>query len=216
MVEVYYYIPAEEAENIVACGLKLSQWFEKEVCIEGQSRRCIATLLNPRDDPDKFRSPELKCIKLELASDYCYVADRALYQVGLSSPDVMEIYENSIMPAEKYIFGTYRMPECLVTCTVIADQIRALDKHLDSPILYSNSEELYVNNIIEGYKEEYRNFNDTMLYCFYSKLSDEGALTKVEGEDNGLAVFLRPDGEKVFAVRIPDMKAFDFSKEERG
>jgi hypothetical protein len=64
MVEVYYYIPVEEAENAVECGLKLSRWFEKEVMLNGESKKCISTLLNPRDDLNKFKSAEMNCIKL--------------------------------------------------------------------------------------------------------------------------------------------------------
>ena len=33
MVEVYYYVPIEELENAVECGLKLSKWYDKEVLI---------------------------------------------------------------------------------------------------------------------------------------------------------------------------------------
>ena len=35
---------------------------------------------------------------------------------------------------------------------IIGDQVSILNKRLDSPILYDNSEELYVNNIVEDYK----------------------------------------------------------------
>jgi hypothetical protein len=205
MVEVYYYIPVEEAENAVECGLKLSRWFEKEVMLNGESKKCISTLLNPRDDLNKFKSAEMNCIKLELPPNYCYVADRALYDMGISSWEFMKKYEESIVPAEKYTFGTYRMPECLVTCTIISDQISILDGHLDSPILYYNSEELYVNNIIEGYKESFRDFNDTMLYCYYSKLSELGQLTKTENVEKGLTAFIDRDTGKVFTVKTPDM-----------
>ncbi|MCX8130762.1 MAG: hypothetical protein N3I35_11760 [Clostridia bacterium] len=208
MIEVYYYIPVEEAGNAVECGLKLSKWFDKEVVVNGEIKKCISALLNPRDDLEKFRSAGLKCIKLELSPSYCFVADNSLYEIGTNSADIMKVYEKSVIPAENYVFGTYRMPECLVTCTVIPGQISALDRHLDSPILYNNSEELYVNNIIEGYKEENIDFNDTMLYCFYSKLSEEGVFTRVEDKEKGLAAFTDVKAGKVYTIKIPDLRAY--------
>ena len=46
MVEVYYYVPIEELENAVECGLKLSKWYDKEVLIGLERTKCISALLN--------------------------------------------------------------------------------------------------------------------------------------------------------------------------
>ncbi len=86
MVEVYYYLPSREVEEVVECGLKLSKWHDKEVVINGDSKKCISALLNPRDDIGKYRSADFKCVKFELAPQYCYAADRYLYRVGLNYP----------------------------------------------------------------------------------------------------------------------------------
>lgn len=130
MVEVYYYIPAEEVENAIECGLKLSVWFDKEVHIGHDNKKCLSALLNPKDDIEKYRSASLRCVKLELYPRYCFVADRYLYETGLNHPEIMKLYLDSVMPIENYTFGLYRLPECLVTSTIIGDQISLLDKRL--------------------------------------------------------------------------------------
>jgi len=84
MVEVYYYIPKEEVENAVECGLKLSEYFDKEVVIGNTRQKCISALLNPKDDMEKYRSESLRCVKLELPPEYCFVADKYLYEIGLN------------------------------------------------------------------------------------------------------------------------------------
>lgn len=205
MVEVYFYIPVEKLDSAVECGLKLSVWSDREVEIEGSMKRCMSALLNPKDDVAKYRAENLKCIKLELSPDYCYVADRHLYRIGLKFPQVMEMYKKSIMPIEKYIFGNYRLPECLITSTVIEGQITVLDKRLDSPILFNSSEELYTNNIIEAYKEENEDFNDTILYYFYSKLAECGKVDRIEDRDKGMAVFMDRLRGRAFTIKIPDI-----------
>jgi len=88
MVEVYYYIPKEEVEN----GLKLSEYFDKEVVIGNTRQKCISALLNPKDDMEKYRSESLRCVKLELPPEYCFVADKYLYEIGLNHSEVMELY----------------------------------------------------------------------------------------------------------------------------
>jgi len=212
MAEVYYYVPAKETDHIIECGLKLSQWYDKEVLIERTSKRCISALLNPKDDIKKFNDDTLRCIKMELPFDYCYVADKYLFEVGQSKPEVMDLYYKSIIPLENYIFGLYRLPECLVTTTVIPGQIYVVNKAQDSPVLFNNSEELYLNNLIEINKETYDQYEDMSLYYFYSKLAEGGNITKIEDLDRGIAIFVDKGNTicnnyktKVYTIKIPEM-----------
>ncbi|NMB32829.1 MAG: hypothetical protein GX992_01125 [Clostridium sp.] len=202
MVEVYYYIPAAEVVNAVECGLKLSVWFDKEVRIGHNNKKCMSALLNPKDDLEKYHSEELRCVKFDLHRRYCYVADRYLYEMGIEHPEIMRLYLDSVMPIENYVFGLYRMPECLITCTVIGEQISLLKK-LDSPVIVASSEELYLNNIIEAYKEEQPNFNDILLYHFYCSLVESGKLEKIEDEGKDTAVFLDNKIGRAYIIKKP-------------
>lgn len=208
MVEVYLYLPAEEVENAVECGLKLSKWYDKEVYINGTYRKCISALLNPKDDMEMYRNPDYRCMKLEISPDYCYVADKRLYYIGLDSPRVMKAYTDSVVPVEKYNFGTYRLPECLVTSTPLAGQISLWGKGLESPVLFDNSEELYLNNIIEGLREQYEDFNDTLLYYFYSKLAEMQRVEKIEDKSKKTAVFIDKKTNKVVVTGLPDIELY--------
>lgn len=207
-MEVYCYVPAGDAQNIVECGLKLSRWADREADIGGERRKCITALLNPKDNMNKYRAESFKCLKLEVQSRYCFVADNCLYEAGRSHPEVMCMYEQSIMPAENYIFGSYRLPECLVISTVLPGQISILDKWLDSPILFDNSEDLYINNIIETYREYHRDFNDALLYSFYSMLSSLGRMELHEDRQQGIAVFSYKGTDRTAVIRIPDFGSY--------
>ena len=208
MVEVYFYLPAAHVGNAVECGVKLSEWYSKEIELEGGIRKCISAFLNPRDDIEKYMSSEFKCIKMEVMPKYCYVADGLLYRAGLTNPEAMEMYLRTVVPVEKYSFGHFRLPECLVVSTVLGDHIRILDKRLDSPILYNNSEELYVGNIIEDFKERYNNFNDALLYSFFLKLTETGIYRMIKDEGGGTAIFIDNKDETVYTIRIPDLGSY--------
>lgn len=208
MVEVYYYIPVDKVENAVTCGIKLSEWYDREVNIGGSAKRCITTLLNPRDDYEKYTSPDHKCLKLEIMPKYCFAADKFLYNAGVTFPGMMEIYNRSIIPVENYNFGRYRLPECLVTSTIISDFVSILDKRLDSPILFNSSEELYMNNIIEGYKEAHNDFIDAMLYSFYSKLAEAGKVKLMEDTFSGVAIFIDERDGRTYTLKKPDLENY--------
>lgn len=208
MVEVYYYLPTGYVDNAVTCGIKLSEWFSREIELEGDKKKCITALLNPRDDMQKYLSLEYKCLKMEIMSKYCFVANGLLYQTGLDNPEVMDMYRKSIMPIEQYNFGKFRFPECLVTCTVLGEYVKVLDKRLDSPILFNNSEEIYLSATIETFKERYEDFNDAFLFSFLSRLADFGKIKGIMDEKAGIAIFSDFNEQSIYTLRIPDMEKF--------
>lgn len=208
MVEVYFYLPAGRVEDAVECGVKLSDWYSKVIEMESGIKKCISALLNPRDDTEKYKSSDYKCIKMEIMTKYCYVAESLLYQAGLVYPEAMELYHRTIVPLESYNFGHFRLPECLVTSTVIGDQVSILDKRLDSPILFNNSEELYMGNIIEDFKEKHSNFNDALLYSFFLRLTETGIYRMIKNEGDGTAIFIDNRDDKIYTIKIPDLRSY--------
>lgn len=208
MAEVYYYLPGDQIGNVVECGLKLSQWFGRELILQGESRRYITALLNPRDDMEKYRSHTYACIKINISPKNCLIGDRHLFEVGICNPQAMELYTGSIIPLDRYVFGAYRHPECLIGTTILPDQIVPLGKNLDSPILFDNSQELYMANVLEVYKEEQKELFDAMLYSLYSRLADEGKADRMEDTDGTRAVFFDHKREKIVCVHVPDLTQY--------
>lgn len=208
MAEVYFYIPADKAADAVECGIKLSEWYSREVRIDGETKRCISALLNPRDDSERDAMSDNMCIKLEVHPKYCRVADSLLFKVGLEHPEAMELYEKSIVPMEQYTYGSYRLPEVLITGTILGDQISLPGKWLDTPVLYSNSQDLYFSNLLEGMQEEYEDIDDALLYLFFQMLHKEGKAGMIEDPASGLAVFTRYKDGRVYTIKIPDFRRY--------
>lgn len=209
MVEVYFHIPAEKAGDAVECGMKLSEWYSRETVIGGTSRKCIAALFNPRDEYEKYTSGAYRCLKLEIEEKYCYAADRSLYEAGLSDPRAMELYRASIIPVGDYSLGEYRFPEVLVTSTILGENISMSGKMLDTPLLYSNSEDLYINNLMEQLRDRHGDLNDTLLYLYFKWLSDNGRVEFIGGGSGTYGVFgttgaQGEDMRRIYTFRTPD------------
>ena len=203
MAEVYYYVKSESLANILDCGLKLSAWYDREVAIAGEKKMCFLGLLNPKDNPGLYRSSEYTCLKLQVSNEKCYIADRFLYEnaLGRAAAD-MELYNNSIVPIDKYIFGNYRLPECLITTTILPGEAAVLDKRMDSPVIYTNSEELYINNILQDLRERLAESDDFLLYYFFDRIAEEGLVEKFAGSKNETAVF-KTTGGKTYCIKKP-------------
>ena len=180
MAEVYFYVHNAAVGNAVDCGLKLSEWHCGEAYINGSYKKYILTLLNPRDNMELYLSREHTCLKLNVSNNYCYVAEGGLRIAGRKHPLLMEMYEKSIIPVEEYVFGRYRLPECLVVSTVIGGNIFVLDKRKDSPVLYNSSRELYLSNTIEARKIRTLRYAAVLFYELYaSQYGIEKNLTKM-------------------------------------
>lgn len=205
MIEVYFYIHEYDAVIVAECGMSLQRWHDREVIIAGEKKKCISALLNPRDDLDKYRSRDYRCLKINLPANTCYAAEKYFYNAGLSDDRIMELYINSIIPVENYVYGTYRLPECLITTTMLPDRISITGSKLDSPVLFGSSEELYINNIIELNKEEDSGFSDAMLYFFYCGLAERNKIVKIEDTDKKIAVFVDKDKGKTIVIKVPEI-----------
>ncbi len=204
MPEVYYYVSSDKVSDILDCGLKLSAFYDKEVMIEGYIQQCFAGLINPKDDMSSYNSDGLTCIKINVRSDKCYVADSFVYETIKEKPENLELYNTSVIPLEKYIFGTYRKPECLITSTILAGEAARLDRCMDLPVIYENSETLYINNIINNFREQYDKFDDYLLYSFFSRLEEMGKVNTIKSSDGGKTVFTTESGE-IYCIRKPEL-----------
>lgn len=193
-MDVYYYIDKNEKDDILDCGIKLSVKSDRKVPVGGYPTSCISTLLNPKDDLTRYDSKEHICLRLDLKPNYCYIADRTLY----GSQKTLELYNRSVIPAADYIFGTFRQPECLVTCTILPESINVLNKAIDCPILYTSSEELYIQRLISEFRDKYDNFDEAVLQLFLSHLTGSGKFSRIE--DRGMDIFVGKDGE-VYTIK---------------
>jgi len=207
MPEVYYYVKSENVSNIIDCGLKLSTFHNKEVVIEDENKLCFSGLINPKDDLELYKSSLFTCLKIQVKTGKCFVADRFIYDIAQEQGLNMELYYKTIVPIEQYSFGSYRLPECLITTTILSEEASILDKRMDSPVIYSNSEELYINNILLELREKYAEIDDYLLYCFLDKLADLANLDKIESIKTGTTVFKSEMG-RTYCVKKPDLNNF--------
>lgn len=203
MAGLYFYVPREKIRDIVDCGLKLSEWYDREIVLPGSkvSNKAIKTLMNPKDDASKMKDSRYQCLRLELDLDYCKVGEAVLFRMGLTDSFLMEQYLKTLMPFSDYRFGTFREPEVLVLASVLPDHIEVMGKAMDIPILYENSETLYLNNLSEQQEERYKDSGNHLLYAYYVLQESCGKVRKIE--DKGYAVFLSKSGPECTVLKVP-------------
>jgi len=194
-MDAYLYIPSTEKTDALMCGIKLSVWGEKTLILNGYPAQCISALLNPRDDIKKYKSSDYACLRVDIKPESCYIADKSLY----GSKELDELYAKSIISPKDYVFGTYRNPECLISRTILPENLSDADKPQGCPLLYQNSEELYVNNLLEKFKENSPDFNETILSLFIELNQRDWKLTKYTNND--LIILGNQDDGTYYTIR---------------
>jgi hypothetical protein len=168
-VKVYCFILAQEAEEIIECGLKLNSRLTKTIEINGCEVRCFEAYLHPRDG--KGMNPDDVMVKITVPEGRAYIADNSL--LG----ETGDLYNKSIIPADQYKLGRYRKPCCLITCTVLPEMIERYNPDLDEPVLYQSSEQLYRDSLFYKTDDLAQSFKDVALNAYYNMKADSGEYT---------------------------------------
>lgn len=205
MSVLYLYVPANQIRDIVDCGIKLSQWYDRELDFgfpQGK-RKVIRALINPWDDSEKSRDKAYCCIRLDMDPFQCQVGDSDLYQMGLFEPSMMERYMKTLVPLSDYRFGVFRNPECLVFTSILSDQIEVTGKVQDTPVLFENSESLYLSNLLDRFEQQHQDSGNTLVYAYCCYLEDDGRMRRVENRELGITVFIDPASDSYIVTKTP-------------
>jgi len=187
-LEVFYYVPWEREGEVLEYGLRLRDWASRVIDIDGVRKRYIPLLLNPRDDPEKYKNGNFVPLKIQVVPSEIFVADGAVYrEEDIDKPD--NLYRRSLVFMDKYIFGSYRKPECLYPSNIPAELISRMDRHKDVPVLYDSSEELYLQHEFERGRETYENFIDKVLYAYYERLCSLGLCKRHYKTEDDIIVY---------------------------
>ena len=208
MVNVYYYVLNQLADDIVFSGLSMSKWAGREVVLKGAPKKCIVAMLNPRDDMMLYKSPEHACIRISIPHDYCFVADKCLYEVGKIEPMVMKMYWDNLIPANEYKLGSFAKPEALITATVIPGRVAIADRKADALSVVGDNTELYLSNHIESLQDEQEDIKNELLYHYYMAQVAAGKYTLFGADAPGNKVIFAEESGEYIAIDMPVQSIF--------
>lgn len=209
-MEAFFYIPKNRESDVLNLGLRLREWGNRTVNVSGTGKLYIAMLLNPKDDLLKYNDNNYVPLKIDVNPNETFVADGAIYRDdGYNNlnnnsgeeDEVVDLYARSMTLLNKYIFGTFRMPECLIPKSILSEEISVLDKRIDVPVLYNSSEEFYLEHEIERCNQTYDNFLDKLLYHYYEHMVSIGMANRYYSNDNDIVIYESLVDGKVVTVR---------------
>ena len=200
---IYFYIPAAEAEEAAECGISLERYATGTVRVGGVEKKFLTAFLHPKDDPEKFGSPDHACIQIEADERYVYISDGAVREAAESEGRLAGAFDAMAVPLKEYIFGSFRKPVCMVVSTVLPENASIAGKVMGSPLIYNDSEEFFVECLFEKMRGADEGFVEKALYRFMNDLAARGKAEKFESRKSGTAVFRLPDSTEFIPLKIP-------------
>ena len=191
-MKVYCFIPAEEAEEVIECGLKLNSRLTKTITICGAQVPCFEAYLHPKDGAGTGSDDVL--VKITLPEGRAYIADNSL--LG----ELGGLYNKSIILADRYKLGKYRKPCCLISCTILPEMIERYNPDLDEPLLYQSSEQLYRDSLFYKTDDLAQSFKDVALNAYYNLKAASGEYA-VQFNDEYAAYTDSATGEVIAIVK---------------
>ena len=195
-MKVFFSVPDQAVDDICDCGLKVSEYKNRTVTVGGLTTHYIAAKLNPNDIE---KADGETVIRLVTDESYCFVAEGAFFEehilcVQSGGDDFwLRKYENTVIPASEYKFGMYRNPDYLICRTLFSEQIERFDRRKGEPILYNDSDELYMGRMVRMAEDMCENFYEVAVEAVFEKSGFEileGQKYKIFKDENNNSVYI--------------------------
>lgn len=172
-MQAYIWLEKERAEEVLAGGLRPEGESIEGLSLPRTGGRYIAALLHPADRFYGRGTAGKVCLRLEIDAKKAYVID--IGRIKNKAAD-------SLIPAEKYVYGTFRRPVLIVLTPVEPEDIKKYERVLDAPVLYENSEKIYIDRQFALADDNDPGFRETALRAYYEKQAAAGRAVKYSGE----------------------------------
>ncbi len=167
----YIILEKEKAEKALAEGLAPEGDGIRGVKFSRVKGPYIAAFFHP-EEPYVGKDACNECLCAELPDNAVYVAD-----AGRAADKIPD----TLVPLEKYKLGTYRRPFIVVTCELTADKLSRRDPDRGLPLLFENSEKLYVDRCYSAAEDSDPGFKERALKAYYESLAASGRAVKRSG-----------------------------------
>lgn len=187
-MKTYFYTTEETANEAASCGLKLSHVTNATVSVYGKEMPCVVTYLHPADCKDAQGCSAI--LKITLEDGKAFIGEGLLHGTR---------FDQTLIPAKDYRYGTYRSPRCVLTCSVFPEQIERYDSAMDEPLFYESSESLYRDTAMSRVQES-DDFRELALRSYYDREAELGHCDRQE-EAGTVWYVSKEDGKTIFCYR---------------
>ena len=206
-MDVFLYLPENEAGVVLDCGLRLVRYGTRWTGDDGARKVFVPALLHPADNPEAYRDKTQACLTIRLPEDQLQVAEGALCPLVLAElPDAAEAYRGTFLPYNKYAFGMYRRPEVLIGSTLLPEQLGRLAHRRDIPNLAGDPEALFLSQQIGNLRTGDPEADEALLFAWFSALANAGKIDTMEDTGAGLVWFRDRNSGRHAVLKKPDSR----------
>ena len=209
VASVFIFLDNNCIDDALECGIKLSENADISIDIFGEAKRCMTGFLNPNDYENVYGK---SCMLCDIADKYCHIYEAALLDGGMTVDE--EEFKNSVIPYDKYSLGMYRKPRVAIFATILPDAIHLQKQKYDIPMLYADSEQLYIDMEFDKLCEKHENYKELFVGLMYEKFGKDMGYSCRRLAGNML--FYKDTGKKSsIVINDKSDEALDLIKKEK-
>ena len=168
----YVFLEKEKAEKVLKEGLAPEGDGIRGIGFPSVKGPYIAAFFHPAENYAPT-GDDTVCLRAEIPVSDAFVADAARI------PDKIP---GTLLPLSEYKLGTYRRPFIVIPGGLAAERFSTRDRDIDAPLLYENSEKLYIDRCFALAEETDPGFRERALKAYYESLVESGRAVKRSGE----------------------------------
>lgn len=140
---VYLYVEKNVANDCIKYGMKLSEYADRIITLNEVEKTGITAFLSPQDST-KYDSFDYVCLKTNIEDDMENV-------FVCNNLDTTNNFANTNFHQFKsYIVGSFENPSCIITTSLLPENIFLYNKIIDTPLIVQNSRRFYYQkNILD-------------------------------------------------------------------
>ena len=161
---VYLYVEKNVATDCIKFGMKLSEYADRIVMLNNIEKSGMTAFLSPKDSIH-YSDTNYYCLKINIEQDLenVFICNKLEKNNSFDKSNSISILN--------YKIGSFENPRCIITTSILPENINLYNKIMDSPLIIENSQMLFYQKNILNIIDEFDNSQLQKLY--YILISDK-------------------------------------------
>ncbi|MEZ0537241.1 hypothetical protein ACAG39_08310 [Caldicellulosiruptoraceae bacterium PP1] len=184
------FIPVDknEKQKYLTEGIDINKCYNKVIGLAGIEIKCISGFLT-----NDIISGDFIAAKIDINKSYAANYDLWVAYTLTSNQEFNKMYIRSIVNLKKYMFGTFRIPEVLITESIPSQDLFEPMFNNSSKFIESKNDEIYINFLIEKITKDEKIANSVVIDYFNRLCETTQDFSKkiINKGDNKLYIFIQ-------------------------
>ena len=187
---LYLYVKANECEDVLKYGIKLSEYCNRVFKLANTEKKGITAYLAPKDSK-KYFDKNYTCLRISTTGLKIYVINDIFSTLD-------SVYDkHTIIKLENYKLGDFEDPIAIICTSILPENIYTYNEIIDTPLIVSNSKDYFYEKAVQDMIEN-NYFSNYELYKAMLILGEKKGIFEQVFENNTNKIYMNKLNKKIY------------------